>query len=367
LTREEEAMSLINSAESYHVEGRYEDAEPLLRHALEIKEEDLGPDHPDVARVLGKLAENYHAQERYEDAEPLLERSRKIQEEALGPNHPDVAMTLGKIADNYKARDRHEEAEPFLKLSLEILKRSTEIKEKTQGADHQDGAASLTNLAENDQAQGRKAEAEPFLKRSKENPNKVFGSDHPDILLVERVVRGEQAAIVMFYEQYKKVIKATIRKFSFIREYEVEDYIQEFMVRLMDDNWRRLTMWKGNCRLSTYLVSILKNFLMDQRRKHRPMEDESALDAVGEDPTDDIEDTIFTKQVLPRSRKCLNSLSERDREIINRVLVKDDSADEVAEALGLAKATYYKALHDAKKRLAKCMKVEFPFLFEDDL
>ena len=31
--------------------GRYAEAEPLYRRSLEIREKQLGPDHPDVARA----------------------------------------------------------------------------------------------------------------------------------------------------------------------------------------------------------------------------------------------------------------------------------------------------------------------------
>ena len=36
--------------------GRYADAEPLYRRSLEIREKQLGRDHPDVADSLNNLA-----------------------------------------------------------------------------------------------------------------------------------------------------------------------------------------------------------------------------------------------------------------------------------------------------------------------
>jgi RNA polymerase sigma factor (sigma-70 family) len=234
-------------------------------------------------------------------------------------------------------------------------------------------ATSLTNSAETCHDKGGNKDAELLLKRSLqisrflEIIEKALGPEHSDVLLVKRLVRREQAAIVMFYEQYKNLIYGTIRKDSFAQEHEIEDYFNNFWVRLMENDCRRLTLWKGNCRLSTYLVSMLKNFFKDEGRKYRPMEVLSAKDDVGEDPRDDIVHSIFTKEVRPYFRNCLKSLSERDREIINRAFIKDESVDEIAEALGMTNATYYKALHDAKKRLKKCVKVEFPFLLEDDL
>ena len=96
------------------------------------------------------------------------------------------------------------------------------------------------------------------------------------------------------------------------------------------------------------------------------MEDEKEIDAIGEDPSDDILDAIYIETLRLYFQECVKSLSERDREIINRAFIKDESAGDIADALGITKDTYYKALHDAKKRLVKLLKEEYPFHFEDD-
>ena len=69
------ASTLNNLAERYKEEGRYADAEPLYKRALAIREEELGPDHPDVAQSLNDLAALYSAQGRDADAEPLYKRA----------------------------------------------------------------------------------------------------------------------------------------------------------------------------------------------------------------------------------------------------------------------------------------------------
>jgi hypothetical protein len=51
----------------------------------------LGADHPDVAASLNNLAGLYRAQGRYGEAEPLYRRSLQIVEQQLGADHPDVA------------------------------------------------------------------------------------------------------------------------------------------------------------------------------------------------------------------------------------------------------------------------------------
>jgi len=42
--------------------GKYKDAEPLCKRALEIREKVLGADHPDVAKQLNNLALIYQNQ-----------------------------------------------------------------------------------------------------------------------------------------------------------------------------------------------------------------------------------------------------------------------------------------------------------------
>ena len=63
--------SVNNLAELYHAQGRYSEAEPLFRHALEASERTLGKEHPDTLVSVNNLAELYDAQGRYSEAEPL--------------------------------------------------------------------------------------------------------------------------------------------------------------------------------------------------------------------------------------------------------------------------------------------------------
>ena len=49
-------------------------AEPLLHRALETQARVLGEEHPDTLWTLGSLVDVYHSQGRYEEAEPLVRR-----------------------------------------------------------------------------------------------------------------------------------------------------------------------------------------------------------------------------------------------------------------------------------------------------
>ena len=70
----------------------------------------LGLDHPLVATSLNNLAELYRVQGKYTEAETLLKRALGIYEKALGPDHPSVAVILKNYAALLRATHRDVEA-----------------------------------------------------------------------------------------------------------------------------------------------------------------------------------------------------------------------------------------------------------------
>jgi tetratricopeptide (TPR) repeat protein len=161
-------------AQLYKSQGHYAEAEALFRRALAIREKALGRDHPDVAKSLNNLAELHVIQGRYADAEPLLKRALAVSEKARGRDHPEVATELNNLAGLYESQGRYGDAEPLVTRSLAIWERAL-------GPDHPDIATALNNLAALYHAQGRYADAEPLLKRALAIREKALSPDHPDV------------------------------------------------------------------------------------------------------------------------------------------------------------------------------------------
>ena len=76
--------------------------------------------HRIYADLLNNLAQLFYAQGRFGEAEPLLRRDLAILEKALGPDHPQVAKSINDLANLYLSQNRYDEAEPLLKRSLAI-------------------------------------------------------------------------------------------------------------------------------------------------------------------------------------------------------------------------------------------------------
>ena len=148
------AKYLNQVGHAWYEAGRYADALPAFEQALALREQALGPDHPDVAMSLNNLAGLLDTQGAYAKAEPLFLRSLKISENAFGPEHPHVATGLNNLAGLYHSQGADAQAAP-------LYQRSLTIRENALGPDHPDVAASLNNLAELYGAQGAYVQAEP--------------------------------------------------------------------------------------------------------------------------------------------------------------------------------------------------------------
>src|SRR5262249_4480599 len=93
------AKSLYDLAEFYYERRRYAEAEPLLKRALEIREETLGKDHYDTYRVLSTLAIVYLFQNRYAETEPLYLRMLEFREKTGGKEIWRVMIIVNTLAE----------------------------------------------------------------------------------------------------------------------------------------------------------------------------------------------------------------------------------------------------------------------------
>ncbi|HEY6285765.1 MAG TPA: tetratricopeptide repeat protein, partial [Ktedonobacteraceae bacterium] len=90
--------------------ARYHEAESLYQHSLRIREQALGPVHPEVAHALNNLAILYKKQGKYAEAEPLYQRALHIREQQLGPQHPRTQIIRGNCVALVRMMGREAEA-----------------------------------------------------------------------------------------------------------------------------------------------------------------------------------------------------------------------------------------------------------------
>jgi tetratricopeptide (TPR) repeat protein len=166
------ATSLSYLAELYRSQGRYAEAEPLYRRALQITEQQLGAEHPDTATSLNNLAGLYRSQGRYAEAEPLYRRALQIREQQLGAEHPAIATGLNNLGLLYYYQGRYGEAES-------LLLRARAIDQQILGEKHLNLAIDLHNLALVYKKQKRYSEAEQLFTQALQLKRQALPELHP--------------------------------------------------------------------------------------------------------------------------------------------------------------------------------------------
>ncbi|MGD9902416.1 MAG: tetratricopeptide repeat protein [Vicinamibacterales bacterium] len=153
--------------------GRFADAEPLLRQAIDTWRR-LGPDAVEAVAVgLNNLAQNLRQQGRLDDAAAALDDAIAIRRRRFGNDHPLVANVVGHLGQLRNAQGDLVRAEPLLREALDIRR-------KAYGDDHPDTASAFNNLASLLQDAGDLAGAEPYYRLALAAAGKRLGDRHPD-------------------------------------------------------------------------------------------------------------------------------------------------------------------------------------------
>ncbi len=94
----------------YKEQGKYKEAETLLRRVLTIRLRQFGSMHPETAHSLRNLAAICLELEKYQAAEALMKRTILVSKKIFGPGHPFVLAARKEYAVLLRKMGREEEA-----------------------------------------------------------------------------------------------------------------------------------------------------------------------------------------------------------------------------------------------------------------
>jgi CHAT domain-containing protein/tetratricopeptide (TPR) repeat protein len=196
----EVAKSLRNFGVLMNLSGEYTQAKQLAERALRIRENALGPDHPDVAMSLRDLGDILDRTGDFAAARPLLERALEIQEKVLGHNDPELALTLTHLGVVRWRAGNYPEAKA-------LLERARTISEKTLGPDHPETASALGNLANLYSDSGDYTTARQLEEQVLAIREKALGPNHPSVAIavfnlgISHALVGDQVGARALYER----------------------------------------------------------------------------------------------------------------------------------------------------------------------
>ncbi|WPD23950.1 MAG: tetratricopeptide repeat protein [Candidatus Electrothrix scaldis] len=173
----------------YRLQGKYTEAEQIIKRSLAVQEKTLGKNHPDLVLTLNNLVGLYEDHGRYVGIEPLIKRALDICEQSPGKKSSCIATPLFSLGWYYSHQGRYEDAELLFKRVLQLRK-------QRYGKNHLAAAFSLYALAIlYTEQEGRYAEAESCYKRTLAIEENILGKSHPRVADVLRNLAG------LFYKQ----------------------------------------------------------------------------------------------------------------------------------------------------------------------
>ena len=175
--------SINNQGLLLQKQGKLDEAEPLLRKALEMSRATLGDRHPDTVTSFSNLGSVLQDQGKLKEAAPLLREALDALRATLGDRHPDTLAAMNNLGMLLYSQGNVDEAQPLLRESLETCR-------ATLGDRHSDTLAAIDNLGSLLQDQGKLDEAAPLLRETLEASRAMLGSRHPETLAAMNNLRS---------------------------------------------------------------------------------------------------------------------------------------------------------------------------------
>ena len=175
-------------------------------------------------------------------------------------------------------------------------------------------------------------------------------SAEPDARLIERIGRGEPAALEALYARHGRALLAYLIG-QVGDPHLAEEVLQDVMLAV----WQGADRFRGESAVTTWLLAIARRRAITARQRRTPVErplDERAADT-GRGPAEQVERRAEQMAV----RAALRDLPDDQRETLELIFFHGLSGPEAAEVLGVAPGTVKSRLHRAKNMLERVLRL----------
>lgn len=170
-----ESRELTSKVIKLFSEAKFNEALPLAKRALELRETALGRSHQDLIPLLTNLAEICKAMRQPGNARVYFERALTIAEKSFGENDLRVANLLDRLGLVAYANGQMGDAEHFLVRALTI-------KEGSLTSEHAELAPTILNLADLYRLRRDYEKSERLYERLMRIREKAPGKDNADLI-----------------------------------------------------------------------------------------------------------------------------------------------------------------------------------------
>ncbi|MEV4507613.1 ECF RNA polymerase sigma factor SigK [Dactylosporangium sp. NPDC049525] len=175
--------------------------------------------------------------------------------------------------------------------------------------------------------------------------------------LLSRVARGDERAFAELYDLLSPRVYGLIRRV--LRDpAQSEEVAQEVMVEV----WRNAGRFDGTRGTATaWVFTIAHRRAVDRVRAEQASNDRAQRVAASsvDTPYDDVVETATARIEQQQVRRCLDGLTDLQREAITLAYYNGNSYREVADLLGAALPTIKTRMRDGLIRMRDCLGVAF--------
>ncbi len=171
------AVVMTNLGNVYFELQRPEESEKYHKQALQIRKNAFGENDPTVAQSTYNLAVLYENQQKYEQAADLYRQAISSWSQSLGPTHPYVGNALNNLGNIYNIQGKHKKA-------ADVLKRTVAFKKSVFGDQHEEVAQTLINLGTNYLELGQYSPASSAYEEALDIAQHVLPSSDPQLALL---------------------------------------------------------------------------------------------------------------------------------------------------------------------------------------
>ncbi|TFZ06110.1 RNA polymerase sigma factor [Ramlibacter henchirensis] len=198
-------------------------------------------------------------------------------------------------------------------------------------------------------------------------PPRPDASTEPELL--SRAAAGDAMAFELIMRRHNRLLYRTAR--SILRDdAESEDAVQDAWLKA----WRALPTFRGESRLSTWLVRIAMNQALSRVRRRSgvvvplgapgvPSEEETSMQP--DTPMHDPELTAQRAELTRIIERHIDRLPEQFRSVFMLRALEEMSVEEVAQALGIQEATVRTRFFRARAQLREALARDVDFAMDD--
>jgi RNA polymerase sigma-70 factor, ECF subfamily len=173
-------------------------------------------------------------------------------------------------------------------------------------------------------------------------------------LILAEVAKGDDAAFRTVYDQVAPAVLGIVRRV--LRDpAQSEEVMQEVLLEI----WRTAARFDPSAgSANAWMLTLAHRRAVDRVRSEQRAAERELRAATASIPYDEVSDAALTSLEYQRVRRCLDGLTDLQRESVTLAYYGGYSYREVAQLLGVAVGTVKTRMRDGLIRLRDCLGVE---------